>query len=86
MGTSVLPLGSPVLWRGAGVEGDGDEDDEEVDEEEEDEPEEEEEEDDDENALAGLSAEEYKLEEVDKLRDERMQLVEQKESVLEQIT
>lgn len=61
----------------------GDEDDDEEDAEEEEEMEEEEDEDEDENTVAGLPPEEYKIEEIDKLREERMDLYEDKEKILQ---
>ena len=61
--------------------GEDDEDDED-EAEEEDEVEEDEEEDEDENTIAGLSPEEYKIEEIEKLRDERLDLYEEKEKIL----
>jgi len=61
--------------------GDAENDDEEEGEaEEEDEPEEDE--DDDEDAgIAGLSQEEYKTDEIEKLRDERLELVAEKDKI-----
>merc|ERR1712195_178344 len=44
---------------------------------------EEEDEDEDENTVAGLPPEEYKIEEIDKLREERMDLYEDKEKILQ---
>jgi len=61
----------------------GDEDDDEEDAEEEEEMEEEEDEDEDENTVAGLPPEEYKIEEIDRLREERMDLYEDKEKILQ---
>lgn len=52
---------------------DGEEEDEEDIEEDDDEDE-----DDDENAIAGLAPEEYKIEEIDKLREERLELHDEK--------
>jgi chromosome segregation ATPase len=60
-----------------------DEDDDEDEAEEEEEMEEEEDEDEDENTVAGLPPEEYKIEEIDKLREERMDLYEDKEKILQ---
>ena len=62
------------------AEGDDDEDDDDVDEEEE--VEEEEDEDEDENTIAGLPPEEYKIEDIEKLREERLDLYEEKEKIL----
>merc|ERR1712166_479816 len=45
--------------------------------------EEEDDEDEDENTVAGLPPEEYKIEEIDKLREERMDLYEDKEKILQ---
>ena len=58
------------------MEREGDEDDEE--EEEEEEFEEEEEEDEDENNVVSLPQDEYKIDEIEKLRDERMDLYDKK--------
>lgn len=67
------------------VEKDAEDDDEEDGEaEEEEEPEEEEDEDDD-AGIAGLSQEEYKLDEVERLRDERMDLVVEKDKIQDYI-
>lgn len=62
--------------------GDGDDDEDDEDAEEEEMEEEEEDEDEDENTVAGLPPEEYKIEEIDKLREERMDLYEDKEKIL----
>ncbi len=63
------------------VEKDAEDDDEEDGEaEEEEEPEEEEDEDDD-AGIAGLSQEEYKIDDIDRLRDERMDLVVEKDKI-----
>lgn len=51
------------------------EDDEEVEEDDD------EDEDDDENAIAGLAPEEYKIEEIDKLREERLELHDEKQRI-----
>lgn len=60
-----------------------DEDDEENEDDEEDEAEEDddEDEDEDENAIAGLSPEEYKIEEIEKLREQRLELIEDKTKI-----
>lgn len=62
------------------AEGDDDDEDEDMDEEEE--IEEEEDEDEDENTIAGLPPEEYKIEDIEKLREERLDLYEEKEKIL----
>jgi len=64
--------------------GDAGEDDEDEDEdaEEEEEMEEEEDEDEDENTIAGLPPEEYKIEDIEKLREDRLDLYEEKEKIL----
>lgn len=59
-----------------------DEDDEEEEAEEE-EMEEDEDEDEDENNVAGLPPEEYKIEEIEKLREDRLDLYEDKEKILQ---
>ena len=59
-----------------------DEEDEDEDNEEEEVEEEEEDEDEDDNTIAGLSPEEYKLEEIEKLREDRLDLYEEKEKIL----
>jgi len=61
-------------------DGDEDEDEEEDAEEEE---EEDEDEDEDENTVAGLTNEEYKIEDIEKLRDERLELYDDKEKILQ---
>lgn len=65
------------------IEKGDDEDDEDGDEEEDEEVEEDddEDEDDEENAIAGLSPEEYKIEEIDKLREERLELHDEKQRI-----
>ena len=60
-------------------DGEGDEDD---DAEEEEEPEEEEEDDEDDNNVVGLPQEEYKIDDIDKLREDRMNLYDEKEKIL----
>ena len=67
-------------------ENDEDNDEEEGEAEEEDEPEEEEEDEDDDAGIAGLSQEEFKIDEIEKLREERMQLVLDKEKISDYIT
>jgi hypothetical protein len=64
--------------------GDAGEDDEDEDDdaEEEEEMEEEEDEDEDENTIAGLPPEEYKIEDIEKLREDRLDLYEEKEKIL----
>merc|ERR1711935_750965 len=52
---------------------DGDEEEEEEDEDE----------DEDENTVAGLTNEEYKIEDIEKLRDERLELYDDKEKILQ---
>jgi hypothetical protein len=65
----------------------GEEDEEDEDEaEEEEEVEEDDEDDEEENTVAGLSQEEYKIEEIEKLREERLDLFEDKEKILSFIT
>lgn len=59
------------------VEKEGDDEDEEEQEEEE-EPEEEEEDEDEENAIVGLPQEEFKIDEIDKLREERTKMYNEK--------
>ena len=67
------------------VEKDAEDDDEEDGEaEEEEEPEEEEDEDDD-AGIAGLSQEEFKIDEIERLRDERMDLVVEKDKIQDYI-
>lgn len=67
------------------VEKEADEDDEEdAEAEEEEEPEEEEDEDDD-AGIAGLSQEEFKIDEIERLRDERMDLVVEKDKIQDYI-
>ena len=61
-----------------------DDDEEEGEAEEEEEPEEEEDEDDD-AGIAGLSQEEFKIDEIEKLRDDRMDLVMEKEKISDYI-
>jgi len=61
---------------------DGDEDEEEEEDAEEEE-EEDEDEDEDENTVAGLTNEEYKIEDIEKLRDERLELYDDKEKILQ---
>lgn len=56
----------------------GEEDEDEVEEEEEEQDEEDEDEDEDENNVTGLSPEEYKIEDIEKLREERLDLVDEK--------
>lgn len=58
----------------------GGEDDE--DQEEEEEPEEEDEDEDEENAIVGLPQEEYKIDEIDKLREERTKMYNEKQDIL----
>lgn len=62
---------------------DNDDDDDDDDAEEEEEIDEEEEEDEDENTIAGLPPEEYKIEDIEKLREERLDLYEEKEKILQ---
>ena len=57
-----------------------DDDDEEGEQEKEEEPEEEEEDEDD-PAITGLSQEDFKIDEIEKLRDERLQLYDSKEKI-----
>ena len=65
----------------------GDEDEEDEDDaEEEEEVEEDEDDDEEENTVAGLPPEEYKIEEIEKLREERLDLFEDKEKILSFIT
>jgi hypothetical protein len=68
--------------------GDAGEDDEDDDEdaEDEEEMEEEEDEDEDENTIAGLPPEEYKIEDIEKLREDRLDLYEEKEKILQFIS
>ena len=68
--------------------GDAGEDDEDEDEdaEDEEEMEEEEDEDEDENTIAGLPPEEYKIEDIEKLREDRLDLYEEKEKILQFIS
>jgi chromosome segregation ATPase len=68
--------------------GDAGEDDEDEDEdaEEEEEEMEEEDEDEDENTIAGLPPEEYKIEDIEKLREDRLDLYEEKEKILQFIS
>jgi len=67
------------------VEKEADDDDEEdAEAEEEEEPEEEEDEDDD-AGIAGLSQEEFKIDEIERLRDERMDLVVEKDKIQDYI-
>lgn len=62
----------------------GDDEEEDEDEvEEEDDMEEEDDEDEDENTIAGLPPEEYKIEDIEKLREERLDLYEEKEKILQ---
>ena len=61
--------------------GDAENDDEEEGEAEEEEEPEEEEDDDEDNAIAGLPQEEYKTDEIEKLREERMELVAEKDKI-----
>lgn len=61
---------------------DDDEDEEDEDGGEEEEFEEDEDEDEDENTIAGLPPEEYKIEDIEKLREERLDLYEDKEKIL----
>lgn len=61
--------------------GDGEEDDDEEEEADEDEAEDEEDEDEDENTIAGLPPEEYKIEDIEKLRETRLDLYEEKEKI-----
>lgn len=49
-----------------------------MEEEEEEQDEEDEDEDEDENNVTGLSPEEYKIEDIEKLREERLDLVDEK--------
>ncbi len=58
----------------------GGEDEEEQEEEEE--PEEEDEDEDEENAIVGLPQEEYKIDEIDKLREERTKMYNEKQDIL----
>lgn len=58
-------------------EDDDDDDEDEAEEEEDDD----EDEDEDENAIAGLSPEEYKIEEIEKLREQRLELIEDKTKI-----
>ena len=58
----------------------GAEDEEEEPEEEE--PEEEEEDEDEDNAIVGLPQEEYKIDEIDKLREERTKMYNEKQDIL----
>jgi len=58
----------------------GDDDDDDLEEEEE--FEEEEEDDEDENNVVSLPQEEYKIDEIEKLRDERLDLYDEKEKIL----
>ncbi len=60
-------------------EGNGEDDDQ---EEEEEEPEEDEEDEDEENAIVGLPQEEYKIDEIDKLREERTKMYNEKQDIL----
>lgn len=62
--------------------GEDDDEDEENEDEEEEEIEEEEDEDEDENTIAGLPPEEYKIEDIEKLREDRLDLYEEKEKIL----
>ena len=59
----------------------GEEDEDEVEEEEEEQDEEDEDEDEDENNVTGLSPEEYKIEDIEKLREERLDLVDEKQKI-----
>ena len=59
--------------------GEGDEDE---DAEEEEEFEEEDEDDDDDNNVVGLPQEEYKIDDIERLREQRMALYEDKEKIL----
>lgn len=61
----------------------GDEEDEDAEEDEEEEEQEDEDEDEDENTVAGLTNEEYKIEDIEKLRDERLELYDDKEKILQ---
>jgi chromosome segregation ATPase len=63
--------------------GENEDEDEDEDAEEEEEMEEDEDEDEDENTIAGLSPEEYKIEEIEKLREDRLDLYEDKEKILQ---
>jgi len=63
-----------------------DDEDEDEDAEEEEMEEEEEDEDEDENTIAGLPPEEYKIEEIEKLREDRLDLYEEKEKILQFIS
>mmetsp|Transcript_35625 Transcript_35625/g.54474 ORF Transcript_35625/g.54474 Transcript_35625/m.54474 type:complete len:489 (+) Transcript_35625:3242-4708(+) len=63
--------------------GDGDDEDEDEEAEEEEEMDEDEDEDEDENTIAGLPPEEYKIEDIEKLREERLDLYEEKEKILQ---
>jgi hypothetical protein len=56
--------------------------DEEEEEPEEEEPEEEEEDEDEDNAIVGLPQEEYKIDEIDKLREERTKMYNEKQDIL----
>ena len=66
--------------------GEDEEEDEDEDAEEEEEVEEEEDEDEDENTIAGLPPEEYKIEDIEKLREDRLDLYEEKEKILQFIS
>jgi chromosome segregation ATPase len=66
--------------------GDDEDEDEENEDEEEEEVEEEEDEDEDENTIAGLPPEEYKIEDIEKLREDRLDLYEEKEKILQFIS
>lgn len=63
--------------------GENEDEDEDEDAEEEEEMEEDEDEDEDENTIAGLSPEEYKIEDIEKLREDRLDLYEDKEKILQ---
>lgn len=60
-------------------EGEEDEEDEDAEEEEE---EDDEDEDEDENTITGLTNEDHKIEDIEKLRDERLELYDDKEKIL----
>jgi len=63
--------------------GDGDEDDEDGGADEEEDYEEDEEDEEDENNVVSLPQEEYKIDEIEKLRDDRMNLYDEKEKILQ---
>ena len=60
----------------------GEEDEEDEDNEEEEEDDEDDEDDEDENTITGLTNEDHKIEEIEKLRDERLELYDDKEKIL----